>query len=101
MFHVDRHKSLWPHAATTGVCRLCGDEFPLELGDKATTCEEWAVLTIKRLPANVAFPIILDLCLFTKLCRLAAAIVRTQAAIEVEGSLEHDLTDYEMGPQSR
>jgi hypothetical protein len=73
--------SIWAAAPKRGVCIHCGDEFPLEIGDRADTCLAWIHLTIARLPKPIPFEVISGLCLFGKICKLYHLISRDMAPL--------------------
>jgi hypothetical protein len=69
-----------------GVCRLCGDSYPVLPGDKSSTCSDWVESTIKRLPQPMNFDTLLNLKMFAKLCNISRYILRGLETLdEVEG----------------
>lgn len=71
---VEISKTIWANAPKRSRCRKCGDEFPLEIGDTAATCDEWVSLTMRRLPKPVQLPILLDLAMWVKICFITTRI---------------------------
>lgn len=87
MFNEINSKTLWRNAPIVKTCQRCGDDLPLEIGDKVNTCRQWASLTIQRCPGVPPMGLIMDLSLYCKLCDLAC-FIRNQIAHVNEPELQ-------------
>jgi hypothetical protein len=78
----EQSKTIWGAAPKRGICRRCGDEYPLELGDTAETCSEWAQLTASRLQKPIPVAVLLDLASWVRHCDLIYWLKRQLAGLE-------------------
>ncbi len=69
-------------------CKLCGTEWPLEMGDEAETCEQWATLVSRKLPKPCPLSATVELRVIARLCTLGVQAKTILHAIQtlIEGS---------------